>query len=88
MGRAVLSISSLSDNHLQQIYRSHAENPTHREVARIGLYPSGFVPDSYCRAGRKSTNALIATSERNAARTKTIAGCAAHIAPAISDAGR
>ena len=46
------------------------------------------VPDSYCRAGRKNTNALIATSERNAARMKTMPGCTAHSAPAISDAGR
>lgn len=47
-----------------------------------------FVPDSYRPAGCKNTNALTATSERNAARMKTMRGCTAHNAPAISDAGR
>jgi hypothetical protein len=42
----------------------------------------------YCRAGRKNTNALIATNERNPPRMKTMPGCTAHNAPAMSDAGR
>src|SRR5690349_9006064 len=38
--------------------------------------------DSYCDAGRKNTNALIALSERNAARMKTMPGSTAQSAPA------
>ena len=44
-------------------------------------------PYSHCRAGRNKTNTTVATSERNAARRKAIAGCTAHNAPAVSDAG-
>ena len=39
-------------------------------------------------AGRNHTNAAIAASERKAATMKTMLGCTAHNAPAISEAGR